>query len=378
MSSSRLSFLHQAAYLHMERGGGRRSSSDLGVVCWEVYHPNFLARQLGYLQGCPIPLLSSRTVLSRGREPRSSEKECRTAVREFQERCQKFRLRPATPETHCTDTFGEWWEKYTQEFFGAPVEDVRPLRKTEAVAAAMAGKKSVVAQKDKPAGRAVLVKRPRQEAEPAVEPSPPAKRVKQLAKKGAWEIHVISSHTTGTTTPSASPSPAAGQPLVETQPASVTKTAQARLVSVAGAPVVPPSVEKASVPQQAVSTAEETSPKNPKPSVFVLEESEGSDETAIQAGPSTADRGKRPVEEPTPVAEPLVPSQDQDVPASSEAAVPVGPSTADRGKRPVEEPEATAESPVHPQDQDFHIPPQEVTSAFVSTSYCLSLIAFLL
>ena len=139
MSSSRLSFLHQAAYLYMKLGGRRRSSLDLGVVVlardlhlgcdgkrsgWEVYHPNFLARQLGYLQGCPIPLLSSRTVLSRGREPRSSEKKCRTAVREFQERCQKFRLRPATPETQCTDTFGEWWEKYTQEFFGAPVEDV--------------------------------------------------------------------------------------------------------------------------------------------------------------------------------------------------------------------------------------------------------------
>ncbi|XP_070679219.1 uncharacterized protein [Malus domestica] len=229
----------------------------------------------------------------------------------------------------------------------------------------MAWKKSVVAQKDKPAGRAVLVKRPRQETEPAIEPSPPAKRVKQLAKKGAREIHVISSHTTGTTTPSASPSPAAGQPLAEKQ-------------------VVPPSVEKALVPQQVVSTAEETSPKNPKPSVFVLEESEGSDEvplahrphprqppllvseTAVRAGPSTADRGKRPVEEPTLVAEPLAPSQDQDVPASSEAAVPVGPSTADRGKRPVEEPEATAESPVHPQDQSFHIPPQEVTSAFAS------------
>ncbi|KAM1454701.1 hypothetical protein ACFX1X_004219 [Malus domestica] len=380
---------------------------DLPLGCdgkrsgWEVYHPNFLARQLGYLQGCPTPLLSSRTVLSRGREPRSSKKECRTAVREFQERCQKFRLRLATPETHCTDTFGEWWENYTQEFFGAPVEDVlsrlfgdrpkkasapytqgsQPLRKTEAVAAAMAGKKSVVAQKDKPAGRAVLIKRPRQEAEPAVEPSPPAKRVKQLAKKGAREIHVISSHTTGTTTPSVSPSPAAGQPLIEKQPTSVTKTAQARPVSVAGAPVVPPSAEKAPVPQQAVSTAEGPSPKNPKPSVFVLEESEGSDEvplahrphprrqpplvseTTVQAGPSTADRDKRPVEEPTVVAEPLAPSQEQGVPAS-EAAVPVGPSTADRGKRPVEEPKATAESPVHPQDQGFHIPPQEVTSAF--------------
>ncbi|CAN6713006.1 unnamed protein product [Malus baccata var. baccata] len=231
----------------------------------------------------------------------------------------------------------------------------------------MAGKKSVVAQKDKPAGRAVLVKRPRQEAEPAVEPSPPAKR-----------IHVISSHTT---TPSASPSPAAGHSGVEKQPVSVAETAPARPASVAGASVVPPFVEKAPVSQQAVSTTEGTSPK---PSVLVLEESEGSDEVplahrphtrrqpppvsemAVQTGPSSADRGKRTVEEPTPVAEPLIPSQDQDVPASSEAAAPVGPSAADRGKRLLEEPEATAESPVHPQDQGFHIPPQEVTSAFAS------------
>nr|XP_028946853.1 uncharacterized protein LOC114820406 [Malus domestica] len=407
MSSSRLSFLHQAAYLLMERGGGRRSPSDLGVVCacprdlplgcdgkrsgWEVYHPNFLARQLGYLQGCPIPLLFSRTVLSRGREPRSSEKECRIAVKEFQERCQKFRLRPATPETQCTDTFGEWWEQYTQEFFGAPVEDVVGLlRKTEAVAAATTGKKSVVAQKDKPAGRAVLIKRPRQEAEPAVEPSPPAKRVKQMAKKGAREIHVISSHTT---TPSAS-SPAAGHSGVETQPASAAETAPARPASVAGASVVPPSAEKAPVSQQAVSRPRELLPRIQSPRSLCWTKARGATrsrwrtvlilvdnlspipEMAVQTGPSPVNRGKRTVEEPIPVAEPLVPSQDQGVPASSEAAAPVGPSAADRGKRLLEEPEATAESPVHPQDQGFHIPPQEVTSAFVSTFTRLLLITF--
>ncbi|KAM1362013.1 hypothetical protein ACFX2H_026892 [Malus domestica] len=269
---------------------------DLPLGCdgkrsgWEVYHPNFLARQLGYLQGCPVPLLSSRTVPSRGREPRSSEKECKTTAREFQEYCQKFRLRPATPETHCTDTFDEWWENYTHEFFGAPV------------------------------------------------------------KNSAFD-------------------PAAA-------------TVRTQLISGTGTPVVPPSVEETPVPKKVVSATEETAPGNPKPSVFIMEESEGSDEVpladrphsrrqplprsemVVQAGPSTADRGKRPVEEPTEVAEPLAPSQDQDVPASSETAIPVGPSAADRGKRPLEEPEAAVESPVHSQDQGFHIPPQEVTSAF--------------
>ncbi|KAM2756624.1 hypothetical protein PS2_018462 [Malus domestica] len=228
---------------------------DLPLGCdgkrsgWEVYHPNFLARQLGYLQGCPVPLLSSRTVLSRGREPRSSEKECNTAAREFQESCQKFRIRPATPETHCTDTFGEWWENYTQEFFGAPVEEVlnrlfgdrpkkasvpqtqgsRLSRKMEVVAAVTTEKKSVVAKKVKTVGRAVLTKRPRQEAEPVVEPPQPAKRVKQLAKKGAREIHVISSQTTGATTPSVSPSPVVVETSVEKQPAPAAETIRTRL-----------------------------------------------------------------------------------------------------------------------------------------------------
>ncbi|XP_050147319.1 uncharacterized protein LOC126622586 [Malus sylvestris] len=248
----------------------------------------------------------------------------------------------------------------------------------------MVEKKLAVVKRDKAAGRAVLTKRPRQEAESVVEPPPPAKRVKQLAKKGAREIHVISSQTTGATTPSVSPSPAVVQPSVEKQPAPAAATVRTQPISGTGTPVVPPSVEETPVPKKVVSATEGTAPGNPKPSVFILEESEGSDEVpladrphsrrqplprsemVVQAGPSTADRGKRPVEEPTVVVEPLAPSQDQDVSASSETAVPVGPSAADRGKRPLEEPEATAESPVHLQDQGFHIPPQEVTSAFAS------------
>ncbi|CAN6710755.1 unnamed protein product [Malus baccata var. baccata] len=359
--------------LHLGCDGKRAS--------WEVYHPNFLARQLGYLQGCPVPLLSSRTILSRGREPRSSEKECNTAVREFQEQCQKFPPRPATPETLCTDTFGDWWEDYTQEFFGAPIECVLNKLFGERPKKPWPPKLKSAIEKSGDCWSAVLNKRLRQEAEPAVEPPPPAKRVKKLAKKGAREIHVISSQTTGATTPSVSPSSAVGQPLVEKQPTPAAETVEVRPVSGAGTPVVPP-------PSRAVSATEGTSPVNlkspvnPKPSVFVLEESKESDEAplanhpntrrqpppmfgmAVQAGPSTTDRGKRPVEEPTSVVEPSAPSQDQDVLPSSEAVIPVGPSTADRGKRPAEELEATMKTLVHPQDQDLHIPPQEATSAF--------------
>ncbi|KAM2598785.1 hypothetical protein TB2_037281 [Malus domestica] len=374
---------------------GRRAS-------WEVYHPNFLARQLGYLQGCPVPLLSSRFVLSRGHETGSSEKECSDVKREFQERCQKFRLRPATPETLCTDTFGAWWEEYTQQFFGAPVETVlaklfggrpkkasapqtqgsRSLKKVEVVAAAAAEKKSVASKKAKTAGPVLPSKRSRQEAEPTIELPRPAKQVKKLAKKGAREIHIISSHTTEATTPSVSPSLTVGQ--VEKQPTPTAKTVQVRPVSEVGAAVVAPSIGATPALERAVPATEKTSPAPPKPSVVVLEESEWSDKVpvasrphprhhplpgskvAISIGPSMADRGKRPVEEPVAATETPAPPQDQDVHPASEAAVPVGPSAADRGKRPVKEPEATAETPVHPQDQGFHIPLQEVTSAFAS------------
>lgn len=103
---------------------------DLPLGCearrasWEVYHPNFNARQLGYLQGSPVPFFFSRTLLSRGRVSGSSEKECADVERDFQERCQRLRLRPVIPEALCTDTFGDWWEECTQSFFSALVEDV--------------------------------------------------------------------------------------------------------------------------------------------------------------------------------------------------------------------------------------------------------------
>ncbi|KAM2705021.1 hypothetical protein EV1_034284 [Malus domestica] len=34
------------------------------------------------------------------------------------------RRNATTPEPLCTDTFGDWWEEYTQQFFGVPVETV--------------------------------------------------------------------------------------------------------------------------------------------------------------------------------------------------------------------------------------------------------------
>ncbi|XP_050140560.1 uncharacterized protein LOC126616536 [Malus sylvestris] len=91
---------------------------------WEVYHPHFVVLQLGYLQGCPLPLLSSHSFLTLGRVFGFLERECRDVEKEFQERCRKFRLRPNSPESLGTDIFDDWWEEYTHYFFGTSVEEV--------------------------------------------------------------------------------------------------------------------------------------------------------------------------------------------------------------------------------------------------------------
>ncbi|KAM1052628.1 hypothetical protein ACFX2C_000202 [Malus domestica] len=54
-------------------------SCDAKRASWEIYQPHFISRQLGYLQGYPLPPLTSRSLLSRGRLSSSSERECREA-----------------------------------------------------------------------------------------------------------------------------------------------------------------------------------------------------------------------------------------------------------------------------------------------------------
>ncbi|KAM1658872.1 hypothetical protein ACFXTN_042985 [Malus domestica] len=215
--------------------------------------------------------------------------------------------------------------------------------------------------------QALPSKRPRREVKPTVEPSRPAKRVKRLARKGEREIHVISSQTTGATTPSVSPSPPVAQALVENQPIPTEEAVQPRPVSKVRKPVIVPLVEVASILEKAVPPTEKTS--SVKPSVVVLKESEGSDEVplasrprshrrlppvseaAVQVGLTTVDHSKPPAEEPATAMEAPIHLQNQDLNSMFEAAVRVGLSTADHGKRPVGEPEASAETPVHPQDQ---------------------------
>ncbi|KAM2235030.1 hypothetical protein ACFXTI_013226 [Malus domestica] len=229
---------------------------------------------------CPVPLLTSRSLLSRGRLSSSSEKECKDAEKEFQERCQKFRIRPTIPESLCTDTFDDWWEEYTQHCFGTLVEDVlskvfggrpkkasarqsqssRSLKKVEVVATTVAEKKSTFSKRAKTTAQALLSKQPRQEAEATINPSRPAKRVKKLAKKEEQKIHVIFNQTTGTTTPSVSPSapvvPASTErrplPAKDTTPIwPVSKVVEAAVASsieapVASGPIAAPVLERQS------------------------------------------------------------------------------------------------------------------------------------
>ena len=215
---------------------------DARRASWEAYHPHFMARQLGLLQGCPVPLLTFLSLLSRGRLSGSSDKECRDTENEFQERCKKFRLRPTVPETLSTDTFGDWWETYTRDFFGESVDDtvtiifsdcpqkaavlpskekVQGIRlsllllsrrfldpnshfsggrvlKQAAVITAVVAKRSSIISKRADTTRQTPT-RPCQEAEPTREAPRPHKDVKELAKKGEREIHVISSQTTEAT-----------------------------------------------------------------------------------------------------------------------------------------------------------------------------------
>ncbi|KAB2622539.1 proline-rich protein 12-like [Pyrus ussuriensis x Pyrus communis] len=346
-----------------QRWGSFVLARDLPLGCdarrasWEVYHPHFLARQLGYLQGCPVPLLASRSLLSRGRLTGSSERECKTSDQEFQEKCRKFRLRPTVPESLGTDTFGDWWEEYTGDFFGAPAEDLvkkifgdrprsassthpkesaqggRGSKAVEVVAAVAKAKKLVPKKTTLVTERTVPSKRPHREAEPAEETPRPSKRVKKLAKKGDREIHVVPSDTTGTPAP-------AGSPSVPAAAASLTSN--------------PPAVSPAD-PNAAPAPASEpvVAPEAPLSPTVVLEDVEReSDEVPLQ-------RRRRPVNSPSVHPPPVV-----------EVTARPRPTAAERGKRPMVDPEATAESPIHPQDEDPPIPPQEVSSAFVIFLLC--------
>ncbi|KAM1087724.1 hypothetical protein ACFX2B_013075 [Malus domestica] len=110
----------------------------------------------------------------------------------------------------------------------------------------------------------------------------PTKCVKQLVKKGAHEIHVIFSHTTGTTTPSASPPVPIIQASTKKQPSSTNLATQAHLafevLKVAVEPVAVPLVETpaasgstiASVLGEATPSIGKNLSKNPKQSAIIL------------------------------------------------------------------------------------------------------------
>ena len=263
-------------------------SRDLPLGCdarwasWEVYHPQFTARQLDYLQGCPVPLLLSRSLLSRGRLTGSSENECQDIEQEFHERCKQFRLRPSIPETLSTDIFGDWWEVYTQDFFGGSVDDiitkifgdrlqkaVSPPSKERVqgiklslliIAAAVAKKRLALSKRADPTVQTPPSKRPRQEAESTREAPYPHKRVKKLAKKGEREIHVISSQTSEATASGVLPTALVPQKLSAERRILVSRSSQVspslETVEPAAAPTIPEAVE----PSAAASDGEPAAP----------------------------------------------------------------------------------------------------------------------
>ncbi|XP_048433287.1 vegetative cell wall protein gp1-like [Pyrus x bretschneideri] len=126
------------------------------------------------------------------------------------------------------------------------------------------------------------------------------------------------------TSPAVSPPEATADPLGAPAPASE--------------PVVAPTAEKPAAPVEGPSS----------PTVILEDVESESEEVPLE-------RRRRPVNSPPIHPPPVV-----------EATARPSPPAADRGKRPMADPEATAKSPIHPQDEDLPIPPQEVSSAYVS------------
>ncbi|KAB2607144.1 proline-rich protein 12-like [Pyrus ussuriensis x Pyrus communis] len=345
--------LPTAAWAEAEDAGLRQSWGSI-----------VLARDLPL--GCPVPLLTSRSLLSRGRLSGSSERECRSMEQEFQDRCKKFRPRPIVPESLGTETFGDWWDEYTCDFFGASVEDVvskvfgdrpelapstqpkesaqggRGAKKVEVVAAAARVKKLAPKRKTIATERPIPSKRPHREAEPEIDALRPSKRVKKLAKKGDREIHVVSSDVTGTPASAGSPTvpaaPASPHPISPVVPLPGATADPIVAPAPASEPAVAPAMGKPAAPIGAPST----------PTVILEDIESESDEVPLER---RRGRVNSSLVHPPPVVE---------------ATARPTPPAADRGKRPMADPEATAESPIHPQDADLPIPPQEVSSAYVS------------
>ncbi|XP_050141146.1 uncharacterized protein LOC126617142 [Malus sylvestris] len=196
----------------------------------------------------------------------------------------------------------------------------------------------------------------------------PTKRIKKLVKNRAWEIHVILSHITEMTAPSASlpasvvqastkkrPTPTSPAPQVQLAPKVFEVVVEQVVVLLVETPAAPgPTI--APVLREATPSVGKNLPKNPKPSTIILEEDDESDEIPSASHP-------RPIEPHSIDLPPMVEATDQvDLPA------------ADRGKQPFVEPEAMPETLIHPQDQNISIPFQEATSAFVSLNYFVLLI----
>ncbi|KAM5586672.1 hypothetical protein ABKV19_005545 [Rosa sericea] len=87
----------------------------------EVYLPNFVARQLGFIQSCPALFLMSRNHFSSWRDGFTRTSQCSAVSNYYEEQFGKFErsgLKPRCPDHRATPHFQAWWSTFIMKNFG--------------------------------------------------------------------------------------------------------------------------------------------------------------------------------------------------------------------------------------------------------------------
>ncbi|PRQ26136.1 putative protein-serine/threonine phosphatase [Rosa chinensis] len=87
----------------------------------EVYLPNFVARQLGFIQSCPALFLMSRNYFSSWRDGFTRTSQCSAVGNYYEEQFGKFErsgLKPRCPDHRATPHFQAWWSTFIMKNLG--------------------------------------------------------------------------------------------------------------------------------------------------------------------------------------------------------------------------------------------------------------------
>ncbi|PRQ45637.1 putative protein-serine/threonine phosphatase [Rosa chinensis] len=87
----------------------------------EVYLPNFVARQLGFIQSCPALFLMSRNHFSSWRDGFTRTSQCSAVGKYYEEQFGKFErsgLKPRCPDHRATPHFQTWWSTFIMKNLG--------------------------------------------------------------------------------------------------------------------------------------------------------------------------------------------------------------------------------------------------------------------